>query len=152
MLLIRKAQELDCKDYFQLVNDQMVRQNSINSEIVNWDGHKEWFMERLASKNSFLFVAEKSGLFLGQVRFDYHLASGAWFIDYSIKKSFRGKGYAKEMVAKSMVCLSKLDIKSYIIKASVKHENHPSKRVFQALDFNIFDQDELVVTYTKRID
>ena len=152
MLLIRKAQQFDCRSYFQLVNDQLVRQNSINTDMVQWDEHKKWFMERLSSKNTLLLVAEKENFFLGQVRFDYCSIRAVWFIDYSINKDFRGRGYAKEMVKKSMIFLSKLDTKSYLINASVKHENHPSKKVFQALGFNILDQDELMVTYTKKID
>lgn len=152
MLLIRKAQQFDCRSYFELVNDHLVRQNSISTDMVQWDEHKKWFMERLSSKNTLLLVAEKESFFLGQVRFDYCTNRAVWFIDYSINKDFRGQGYAKEMVNKSMIYLSKLDLKSKIINASVKHENLPSKKVFQALGFNTLDQDELIVTYTKKID
>ncbi|HAQ70106.1 MAG TPA: N-acetyltransferase [Flavobacteriales bacterium] len=152
MLLIRDAQEFDCRSYFQLVNDQLVRQNSIKTSVVKWEEHKKWFLEKLGSDNTFLFVAEMSGLFLGQVRFDYSSASCAWFIDYSIDKPFRGKGFAKEMMMKSMKCLSKSVQKPFKISALVRLENHSSRKVFQNLGFTVIYEDKVLVTYIKTID
>ncbi|WP_375585594.1 GNAT family N-acetyltransferase [Cyclobacterium xiamenense] len=152
MLVIRKAREEDCNYYFELVNDPLVRQNSIQNSQIPWEVHKKWFAQKLTATSSLLLVAEIDNMFLGQVRFDFDTSTEGWFIDYSIVKSYRGKGYGRALLRDAIEYLCKQVERDCFINAVVKNENLPSKRVFESLGFQINREESGIIFYTKCCD
>jgi len=133
---MREAQMEDVDLYFRWANDPVVRQNSFNPEPIKFENHLKWFMTKLSSEQSKLFVFEVLGKPVGQFRIDH--IDNAWLIDYSIDRHYRGLGAGKAMMThfKASIFYSEL---LYPLKALVKPSNIASQRVFEQLGFQKVD-------------
>ncbi|MCE3278362.1 MAG: glycosyltransferase [Bacteroidetes bacterium] len=128
---IRKAAISDLQIYFKWANDPEVRHNSINTSQISLEGHNKWFKLKLKNKTSILYVIEKSGIAIGQVRLDKD--KNGWEIDYSIAKQFRGKGFGEIILRNAILQFRKKHMDKIIGK--VKQSNVPSCKVFDNLNF-----------------
>lgn len=126
-LKIRSSSYEDCEYLFKWANDEDVRQNAFNSAPIPWEQHKEWFSKKISDINTKIFILELENTPVGQVRFEKE--SDYWKIDYSIKKEFRGKGFGKIILEKSIPEINGT------LKAWVKIENVGSIKVFEKLGF-----------------
>ena len=131
-LTIRLAKTDDTLTYFKWANNKDVRKNSINTAPILLDNHKKWFACKLKSKDSKLYIIEKNGVPLGQVRLDREKNNAE--IDYSISQKFRGKGFG-EIILKNALKLYALNFPNDKIIAKAKQSNFASNRVFEKLDF-----------------
>jgi len=130
-LRLRPAREDDIYLYFSWANDPEVRRQAVRSESIPWAQHREWFAAKLANTRSHLFVMQAGELPVGQIRFDRE--NGVLQIDYSIEPTFRGRGWAKRLVAMGMNRL--LECGPISFRAEVKKLNLPSSAVFLHLGF-----------------
>lgn len=133
---LRLARADDAGEYYDLVNDLSVRENSFTKNIIEWDSHLRWFIDKLMTEETILFVLENEAKdFLGQIRFDYDSKSiNCWYIDYSVVPKARGKGYGTLIVKLGVEKL--LDAKAdATICAEVKNENTASLKVFRKLGY-----------------
>lgn len=94
MLTLRPATQDDSRTLYKWRNDWLTRANSINTEIVPWEGHTKWFAASLANPARQLMIAEVDGVAVGMVRID-----DGEELSWTVGPEFRGKGYAKEMVS-----------------------------------------------------
>lgn len=133
MYKIRKASIKDAELYYDWVNDDQVRCNSVNSSEILMNDHLKWFNSKLKSSLSYLFVLEFKNKPLGQIRFD-KIEGGAYWIDYSIDKNYRGKKIGIILVEKGIRELKKYDAEC-IIYALVKDKNISSCKIFEKLNF-----------------
>lgn len=141
---IRKANIKDSKLIFDWANEPSVRENSINSYLIDWDSHQIWFKNKLNSDSSFIFILEEK-IPLGQIRFDRVEESDGYFIDLSIDKLFRGSSLGSLIIKNGIIELTKLMLKKISIFASVKKENVASIKSFLNNNFEIVDQDSLLI-------
>ncbi len=125
----RKAIQPDIKLLFDWANDLDVRQNAINTRLITWESHQNWFQNRLESSTSKIFIFLIDEQPIGQVRFEFE--KNQWLIDYSIDKLYRGKGLGKLMLKE---ILSYFKTSEPII-AYVKIENIASAKIFNSLGF-----------------
>lgn len=133
---IRMAKIDDMKNVFELSNDDLVRQNSIHTEKIEWETHVEWFKARINKIDEpFYIVEDKNGKFMGQLRFDKQ--NDDFVVSVSIAPEFRGKGFAKNIIR---LC-SKFS-KYNKIYAYVKKENNPSFRSFIKAGYEVIAQEE----------
>ena len=130
-LTLRPAQPEDAELYFAWVNDPQVRRQSLHTATIDWDGHLRWFEAKLADAASRLFVLEARSLPVGQVRFDRDGQQTR--IDYSIDAQFRGRGWARALVAQGMSRAAEFGDR--VFRAEVKAGNAASLAVFQRLQF-----------------
>lgn len=133
---LRLARADDARQYYELVNDLSVRENSFNKNIIEWDSHLRWFENKLLTEETILYVLENEAKdFLGQIRFDYESkTNNCWYIDYSVVPEARGKGYGTLIVKLGVEKV--LDVKAdATICADVKNENMASLKVFRKLRF-----------------
>ena len=56
---IRKANEGDSRDIFDWRNDELTRQMSHTTDLVEWSGHSAWFAASLIQNGYLLFVKMK---------------------------------------------------------------------------------------------
>jgi RimJ/RimL family protein N-acetyltransferase len=131
----RKAETDDVDIFFNWVNDKDVRANAINTEPVKYENHVKWFKQKIHNNHSFLYVFDNSNILIGQVRFD--MEDDFYFIDYSINKKYRGKGFGRIVIKKGIELLKKesLFCQELKFKAMVKETNIASKKVFEKLNF-----------------
>jgi len=125
---LREVEADDCRLLFLWANEAGVRTNAINTDPIEWNDHVNWFSKILSGAKSRIFILERSGNPAGQARFD--LKEDHYIIDYSIDKNFRGQGFSKIMLEKSMNLIGKAKF-----KAIVKTENLTSVAVFNSLNF-----------------
>jgi RimJ/RimL family protein N-acetyltransferase len=113
------------------VNDPEARKHAVNSERIAMPEHIKWFAEKLAATECSLFVMQAGNLPVGQIRFDCTADEAR--IDYSIDCLFRGRGWAKHLVALGMQKMQERE--PIVFRAEVKKSNFLSSEVFKRLGF-----------------
>jgi RimJ/RimL family protein N-acetyltransferase len=121
---------------YKWANDPETRANSINSDPIIFDVHKNWFNKKINSKKVLFYIYHNENQDIGQVRFD--VKGDIAIIDYSIAPPFRDKGYGCRMMA-----LAEKEIQDNCpavkwIQAEVKNENKASQNIFRKLDYTEF--------------
>lgn len=124
---LRPADKNDLNLIFEWANETDVRRNAFNTESIPWESHVNWFNYRIDNPDFCMFIMEKNGVPIGQIRFERE--SDYWKIGYSIDAGNRGQGMGKKIVE---LGLEKLRGK---FKAWVKKENTASCKVFERLGF-----------------
>lgn len=142
---LKSAKEEDAQLLFEWANDSLVRNNSFNSEPIKWGNHIKWFLNKLNSSDSNIFILCHNFTPIGQVRLDF--VNGYWEIDYSIVKKYRGKGFGEKII---QLVSEKLD-KNTSLKGLVKKENIASSKVFKKLKFEENIENESTLCYTLKI-
>ncbi|HEV8082824.1 MAG TPA: GNAT family N-acetyltransferase [Chitinophagaceae bacterium] len=130
-LKLRSVELADMKLYFDWANDEVVRNNSINQNAIEWDNHVRWFTDKLKSKYFKLYVLDYSATPVGQIRTDLN-EDGNWVINYSIDKLWRGFGFGKKIV---QLLIEKEPGKLFL--AFVKTSNDLSNKIFQSNGFDL---------------
>jgi RimJ/RimL family protein N-acetyltransferase len=142
-LKLRKVSGKDKQLLFKWANEEGTRKNALNPKEILWEEHVTWFDAKIKSENTLLYIFEFENIPVGQIRYD-RKENNIWDMDYSIAKEFRGKGYGKKMV---MLSLKKVP---GIIRAIVKTENFPSKKVLEQIGFQMEKQDAKILQYIYR--
>lgn len=124
----RLATEKDCELLFKWVNDPKVRENSFSERMIEYKEHKRWFSEKISSDTTKIFIANKNGKDIGQIRIDIYGNIG--IIDYSIAREFRGKGYGVQMLMEIIPVINEQEISITKLMGKVKYTNIPSQRAF----------------------
>jgi RimJ/RimL family protein N-acetyltransferase len=141
-LFLRNATLNDMLLYYQWANDNTVRQNSFNSNFINFKEHQKWFVENLNSVNTTFYIFENHlNISVGQVRLiktdDYNATIGI-----SVDERYRGKGYALIMIKQA----SNLYLKTFEkikINAYIKDSNIISSINFQKAGYKFVGKETL---------
>jgi RimJ/RimL family protein N-acetyltransferase len=131
--LIRPAGLEDCEQYFRWACDSDVRANSLVTAALTFESHRRWFEERLSDPCSFLYVAERSGHPIGQVRLQNSDSSAV--LSYSLDNNWRQKGLAKLMIHQSLSLYSADRRSCSVVVARVKRSNIASIRALESSGF-----------------
>lgn len=142
---IRAATWEDVKIIFELSNDSVVRQNSINKDLISWDNHIDWFQKKLRDVNYIIYLIFCKNVFVGQTKFE--IDNDKAIVSISIDTAFRGKKIASRIL--QLAC-EKLfhdfkEIKN--VFAYIKPENVPSIRSFHKAGFIKLDQDTIIAAH-----
>lgn len=100
MLNIRYATANDIELYYKWVTDYKVRQNSLNTEKIEFNDHQKWFTKKLTNENVFMYIfLTPENIPVGQVIIEIR---GFWSsIGQSVAKEHRGKKYSPEMLTRA---------------------------------------------------
>lgn len=136
MITFRRATYEDAKLLWEWANEESVRENAFDQKPIPWDSHLEWLNEKLSSDDSYIFIAEiKDDQAIGQIRFDLQNKKKA-FVDVSITKAQRGKGYGSKVI--------KLGTRHFInlepgvtVHAFIKKTNVGSKKAFEYAGYKL---------------
>ena len=131
---LRQATYEDLLTYYHWANDKTVRRNSFSPERINLENHKTWFHEKLHNPDSFLYVLEKAGKSVGQIRFD--VRENKAHISYLIDSSYRGLGLGKWIIELGIKKFIQDDSRKVIFQAVVKPDNIASHRIFYKTGFD----------------
>lgn len=141
-LLVKLASEKDLKDIFDLSNDILVRQNSINTAPIKWNDHVAWFSSKIKSKNCVYFVVkDEHDKLVAQVRFDRNQDNiEVGVVGISIAQDFRGKGLGATILKESTEkAFNGFDFNK--IFAYIKKENQPSINIFLKVGYKLVGQE-----------
>lgn len=89
---VRPAEITDVELLWHWANDPDVRRFSFSPENIRLRSHTEWFRRKIASASSRIYVIERAGAPVGQVRYD-RVSPDEAEIDISIAAEHRGQGY-----------------------------------------------------------
>ncbi|QOD62083.1 GNAT family N-acetyltransferase [Polaribacter haliotis] len=143
--VMMEAELTHAKLLFDWVNDETVRDNSLDSDLIFWENHVNWLTKNIKSKKNKIFIFLINEAPIGQVRLD--LINNVWLIDYSVDKNHRGMGYGTKMLKEI------INISSYKqFKAEVKKQNIASLKVFKKLGFieKINNKEDIIEFYIKK--
>lgn len=134
----RKATKQDLDLYFSWANDIDTRNNSFNSQLVDYQEHTNWFLKKIEDKKALLLVFEnEENIPIGQVRIEQKPNEN--IIGISIDKSFRGLGLAVPMLESACkIFFETFQEKS--INAYIKKTNLASLNSFKRVGFEIIDE------------
>lgn len=148
---IRNAKENDTKDIFEWRNDEITREMSHSSEIIEWENHCKWFLSSLDSKNSVLLICEdNSSEKIAIIRFD--IFESYSIISINLNPAQRGKGLSKSCLIRSIEFFSKeyIEIKNLI--AEIKEDNIASQKTFLGIGFIKYNLKNNIGFYKKILD
>ena len=89
---VRPVEATDVELLWHWANDPDVRRFSFSPEKIPLQSHAEWFRRIIASASSRIYVIERGGVPIGQVRYD-RVSPDEAEIDISIAAEHRGQGY-----------------------------------------------------------
>jgi RimJ/RimL family protein N-acetyltransferase len=134
MLTFRKANILDTKLYFDWANDSKVREQSYNSNTIDFEKHKKWFESKINDSSSLMLVFQnEKKLNIGQIRIYIENEKEA-LIGVSIASEQRGKGYAKDMLKMASDFFLNSN-PTFTINAYIKESNLSSRFAFEKAGF-----------------
>lgn len=131
-LTVRRVTASDAEMLWEWRNDALVRQNSFTSEPIGWTDHQCWLADRLASKDTVIYVLEDGVGPVAQVRYERRGAEAE--VGISVAAAARGRGYGSAALTETLpgACAA-LDVDRVI--ALVKADNVPSQRAFETAGF-----------------
>ncbi len=130
---LRRATADDKKLYFDWANDAAVRQNSLQTEAINWEQHCDWFNNQLNRQDCKLLVAMRQEQPIGQIRFT-RTAQQAWNVAFSVAAEARGQGAGQEIIRLGVCWMRSRGLTGF--SATVKPANLASTRCFERLGWN----------------
>jgi len=136
IVFFRTAQESDCEMLFAWRNDDLSRQMSVSTEIIDLDTHREWFQNTLSRADREIWIAyrEKDKPF-GTVRIDF--TDDVSELSWTIAPDCRGQGLGKKMLGQFLS-----DFPGEYV-ARVKQSNGPSINLVRELCFSCLNNDEI---------
>lgn len=135
-LLFRIPSLSDAQLYYDWTNDPEVRNFSYQSDVVPYDSHVKWFVNKLKDENCFMYLFYYSPQkYVGQVRIQKLNETNAE-IGVSIDKNYRGKGLAAMIISKASTDYLNNQTSS-VINAYVKEENVSSSKGFEKAGYHL---------------
>lgn len=134
VIAVREAVADDGEQVFLWANDSDTRAASFNSGMISWDGHCNWFIERLSDENClFLICGDEQGHSFGGVRFD--IAADEAKVSINLDPGARGRGWAGFIIIRAVDELfGRRGIRK--VNAFIKPENLRSARAFERAGFS----------------
>jgi RimJ/RimL family protein N-acetyltransferase len=135
MLTLRYATLNDASILFDWRNDPVTRSNSINEDQVPWDVHVDWLTRSLSNARRLLFVGlDVLGHPIGTSRLDVNELMTE--ISYTVAPAFRQTGLGHALIAETLKHVNGS------VKATVKQDNHASRRILENAGFQIAGEEE----------
>jgi RimJ/RimL family protein N-acetyltransferase len=124
---LRRASERDCHSILQLANDPEVRKSSFSHDLISYDDHYSWYMDKLNSRKSCIFIVDVGGQLCGQVR--YEKEGDFAIVHFSVAPAFRGRGLGRKMIEATVKDACGV-LETCLIRGLVISSNRPSINTF----------------------
>jgi len=146
--LFKLARKEHIETIWEWRNDEVTRRMSINSEVISWTIHKQWFDSVLKDPNRHLYIGYFENEMIGVARFDQiEINSNCYEISIILKPSIRGRGFGKYFLKESLRIFFSEVIDAHSIFAQIKKVNKPSIKIFEESGFKEEVDDEIFCRY-----
>lgn len=137
--LVRPVQKGDSRDIWQIRNHPLVRENSLNPQIIPLKEHKEWFEKKyFGNEDNHCFVLQNNkDEVIGYCRFDFSSKEDAYIISIALNPQYHRKGLGNYLLNNSLKSLAS----SKDVLVVTKKNNIPSIKLFQKNNFRIYKED-----------
>ncbi len=126
-----KATPEHSKSIWELRNQESVRLNSHNTDIIQWEVHENWFKNSLINKNRDIFVYELGKENIGVLRYDYNGDSA--LISIFLNDKFSGLGYGTAIIEEGELWVKENRKQVKKVIAEILPHNEASKKLFTKL-------------------
>jgi len=136
-LTLRKATPKDSSFLLKVRNEDDVRLQSKNQELISGETHEKWFAHNLGDADSAIWIIERDREKLGYIRakkLEEPRESGKWLLSIALESFSRGKGYGTWAITEACRLLQ-TDYRADTIVAEVLSKNSVSMRVFKKMGF-----------------
>lgn len=135
MLSIRCVQKSDCQLLWEWANDPEVRRWAFRPKPISWEEHANWFNHKMSDPGCSIYIFEhEQGLPVAQIRFEIQGDNKSAFVDISIAREKRGRGYGVQ--ALKLGCQKFLEgHRDITIIALIKRQHQVSRSVFEKVGF-----------------
>jgi hypothetical protein len=140
-IIIKKTVKNDCKYFYKLRNNKLIKKFSMNSKNIQFDDHVKWFKSKYLSNYYYtcFFNQKKIGYIRGDKIYD------VIYISIVIDKNFRKKNIASKCFN---LFEKKIKINSIFI-SNVLKKNFASKNFFIKNKFSLLKEDRNIHTFFK---
>lgn len=135
---IREVILSDAQFLFNWANDPVTRQNSFNSEPIEWNDHILWLKKRLFDLKNKTYILHSNEEPIGVVKFE---GIEDTIIGVTVAPFHRGKGLGVEII--KIGCNKYWENNDLPILAYIKKDNVASQHVFKKAGFT-FLKDEII--------
>ena len=144
---VRKANESDSRDIFDWRNDELTRQMSHTTDLVEWDGHSVWFAASLTNTKRLLVICEDEDTDekVAIVRFD--VDGERALVSINLSSKMRGKRKAKGCLRDAISFFQKSYSDVRFIDAEIKSINIASQKSFIRVGFVLTKENADVLYY-----
>ncbi|TAH39135.1 MAG: UDP-2,4-diacetamido-2,4,6-trideoxy-beta-L-altropyranose hydrolase [Bacteroidetes bacterium] len=148
---LRIAKDEDLEQTYSWASNPIIRAYSFNQHEIQWPEHEQWFKKKVQDPNCFYFIAEKSNLPIGSIRFD--ITSENALISYLVDPAYHGSGYGHILLRNGLIALMNrlalLDRTISSVTGMVFKSNIASLKAFQRLGFESINEDSEYFTFRK---
>lgn len=124
------AEESDVDILFSWANNNTVRENSYNSQLIRYSQHVKWFNEKINSGTCDIYIfRNEQNIPVGYVRMEKDITKMEALVGIAVDADERGKGYSGEMLQTASLDFFKR-YPGYNILAFIMKKNVASYRTF----------------------
>jgi UDP-2,4-diacetamido-2,4,6-trideoxy-beta-L-altropyranose hydrolase len=134
MLVLRVAEENDARTIWQWRNAPQVRATAMNAAEIPWDGHLQWFTERIANPKNVILIGEQDGTGIGVVRFD--LDNECAYVSIFLAPDTAGQGFGRALLRAGELWMTKHHPEIQRFQATVRPENIESIALFRGENYS----------------
>lgn len=138
-IVCRPAVEADSQWIWSWRNSPGVRETALDQNEIPWQRHEAWFIRQLNDRLGALLVAEEAGNARAVLRYD--TADGQAdeaAVSIYLDPDLRGRGIGPAVLAAGERWLRANRPCVVRLLATVKHDNAPSRRLFEGADYRPF--------------
>lgn len=140
---LRAVQLEDCQLLWRWANDPIVRSASFSQQLIPYEQHEQWFLNKLKSSSCRFYIAfNHHNQPIGQIRFDFlkNSTPAEAEVSISIDAQHRSKGFGKLLIQSGVDRLFQ-ESNTQIVYAFVKPENLASIKSFELAGFRRISQE-----------
>ena len=141
-LILRPATKSDEQITFKWAKDKTIRKYAFQQNEIERKEHQNWFKNQHKEQCLYLILMDES-LCVGSIRFNL-LKDNTALISYLVDPNFHGKGYGQKILEKGIFYLKRINKEIHSIHGFVMHENIPSCKIFDKLNFKKQEQKESI--------
>ena len=124
------------KKIWEWRNDATTREMFLNSDVVSWESHKEWFSKAMKDSNKHFYIGKLGIDIVGVIRFDkLQNTEHVYTVSINIDPSKRGRGVGKQLLSKGIERFLHDVLDANNIIAEIKKGNSASMRTFLSAGF-----------------
>ena len=139
LISFRKATADDMLLVYEWSNDLLVRQNSYDSEPIQLEDHKVWFLNKIVNDRTLFLIALYDGIPAGVIRFEMDIDHSV--VGILVANTFRGKKLSSSLLSESAKYYFKQN--HLPIFAYIKEENKASVKAFESAGYSFHKKEKV---------
>jgi RimJ/RimL family protein N-acetyltransferase len=134
---LRAATAADAKMIFGWRNDPVIVRMGSSQRPVTWAEHEEWLRQSISGDKRHIFIIERDGVAIGQVRLDLSGKSDC-VISVYLAPEFSGRGWGVEAIRQACEFAFQSCSRTSVL-ACIRTENDRGKSAFRKAGFQQID-------------